>query len=209
MKTNNATRSNVCRWLLLLLNVFLAVGMFCVVSGFGYDSRQVFGIWVNIPDYEFYYELKDFQAINRVCVTVAIAALILVPVLHTLKLFGVMGEKVRNSVVVSCLFSVLELLGALAVPASYVMTYRAGNTQTNSLTSAFQPITVWTYVLVALTVIALILSILLRSSNPIFENNLENKYKAAHVWYCPKCGSLNVYEALRCNSCKAYRPKGY
>lgn len=207
MRTRFDSKANSRRWLLLLVNGLMAIGMFLVVCGYKYESRNVFGFWVRIPDYEFYYDLKNFPSTNRVCVGIAIAVLTMIPVVHVLKLMGVMGESIRNSAVVSSLLSVLELLGAFTVPTAYLMTYRVSDMKNASLVSAIKPITVWAYVLAALAIAALVLSICLKPTEQIVGDDLEDMEQGASVWSCPSCGNVNFPQFTQCRDCGASRPK--
>lgn len=220
METKTGRGANVIRWVLLLFNALLLIGMFAFVVSEPYWDIYTWDFFVKIPrieiefEYLFYwgtiFGVGNNGAIVEICMKIFPRVLIIVPLLHTLKLFGVFGERMRNSAVVSAILSLLELFGVVVIPACYVFLAMKPDhiPAQKSFQEALQSITVYAYVVAAVMLVIVILSIFLRKTKPVFGEDYEMVKRGGTIWHCPSCGIINTPRDMRCRSCGAFRPKG-
>lgn len=233
MKTETYERDNIRRWILLLLNCFFLIGIKLPLAG---------GFSITLRNFKFIDRVYVSRTLNQsalgFCVVMFLAFLVIVPFLHILKLVGMMGDKSRNNAGLSVLFSAMEFVGAVGLPATYIVSLCLNARGVYNPMFFFRSLSIGSYVWALLTFFALILSIRLRPTPPVFKSlagsnvrdvvcpgcGRRNPQDASFClgcgrklvdnantskWFCPKCGFPNMPASSRCNSCGAYRPKGY
>ena len=239
MRTETYERANIRRWLLLLLNCFFFAGTFFTMFNWGTLNINVWKFWKYISGFKVGKNVPLSDTTVNIGLRMSVIFLVVVPIIHVLKLLGLLGESRRNEAAFSGLLSAMELLGAIGLPALYVYVCFIGRgrlTSPNMIKVLFDPITTWAYIWIILIIIALILSIRLKPTPPIFKslagNNSKdvvcsacgrknpqdasfclgcgNKFTVNQgAWYCPACGSKNPPTLSQCASCGESRPKGY
>ncbi|MBP5491003.1 MAG: zinc ribbon domain-containing protein [Lachnospiraceae bacterium] len=240
MTTETYERANIRRWMLLLLNCFFFVGTFFTMFNWGQRDVNVWKFWKFISELQVRKTVALSDVAVKIGLRISVVFLVVFPILHVLKLLGLFGESRRNKAALSWLFSALELLGAIGVPTLYVYAALGGrsNLTPELVKELFETIATWAYVWIILIIIAMVLSIRLMPTPPVFKSLTSIKYKdivcsdcgrknphdanfclgcgkrftentIPSKWFCPICGAKNTATVSRCTSCGAYRPKEY
>ena len=236
MANTSEARSNTRRWQLLLLNVFFVFGTLLPVYDFGTGSANTWELRRGLLRQATSLQ-KDYGEMFSFAMTICGMLLVILPIVHVLKLVGVLGEKLRNSRLVSWILSLGEFICTLCVPL-IPLAYSfgsTGNIVTASVANYFSP---WLYVWVLLTVYAIVISMCLKPTAPIFKGLIANEkdvickecgyknpfgsdycigcgkpllseQKRKTEWFCPSCGTKNSANEHSCTVCGKTRPKGY
>ena len=133
MKTENYERTNICRWVLLLLNLLFAFGT--VFPVFEYDADDKANMWNICRKMRIYSSADLFDRSpfpskeyfwQSVLLTALVILLLIIPILHVMKLLGLLGESRRNSRGLSLAFSVCVTIGIIVVPFLYYFVVAGG-----------------------------------------------------------------------------------
>lgn len=202
-------KSNIRRWILLLINVFLAFGTRIAVLAEG----DTLGFKEGVNSWKVLQLVREralrmansdqawMWKSHRLVLTLCLVVLAVVPILHIMKLVGLLGESKRDSWMLSAGFSLLEVLGVLGVISTlyqYMAIRKDGKIVESQLKEYLDKLSIGAYIWIVVSFIALILSAMLSETEPIFPSLSRNRVSEI---ICPKCGRKNPGNASFCIGC--------